>query len=70
MKKHLWFSSQASPEEVGDLGERLDFEQKAASEVGQGGEGDGDEDTAFVKEPTRAERLAHVRLRYELLTEC
>ncbi len=26
--------------------------------------------TAFVKEPTRAERLAHVRLRYELLTEC
>ncbi len=26
--------------------------------------------TAFVKDPTRAERLAHVRLRHQLLTEC
>jgi len=26
--------------------------------------------TAFVKDPTRTERLAHVRLRHELLTEC
>jgi AcrR family transcriptional regulator len=26
--------------------------------------------TAFVKDPTLAERLAHVRLRHELLTEC